>query len=119
MVRMIQVLAISGSLRGNSSNTIVLKAAALLAPDSVSISHYGGLGSLPHFNPDLEGHEGYAVADFRRQLQTSRAVLICSPEYAHGVPGVMKNALDWVVSSGELVDKPVALINASPRSTFA
>jgi chromate reductase, NAD(P)H dehydrogenase (quinone) len=116
---MIRILAISGSLRSQSSNTNVLRAATLLASEGVSISLYEGLGNFPHFNPDLEGAEGLAVLDFRRRLQESDAVLISSPEYAHGVPGVVKNALDWIVGSGELVDKPVALINASPRSTHA
>jgi chromate reductase, NAD(P)H dehydrogenase (quinone) len=119
MAPMIRVLAISGSLRGKSSNKTVLQATELLAPEDSSFTHYSGLADLPHFNPDLEGNEGDVVADFRRQLQESHAVLICSPEYAHGVPGVLKNALDWVVGSGELVNKPTGLINASPRSTFA
>jgi chromate reductase, NAD(P)H dehydrogenase (quinone) len=59
------------------------------------------------------------VIDFGNHLQSADAVLICSPEYAHGVPGVLKNALDWVVGSGEFMGKPVALLNASPRATHA
>ena len=116
---MTRILAISGSLRRQSSNTNLLRVMAMLAPEGVSISLYHGLGDLPHFNPDLEGTEGLAVLDFRRRLQAVHAVLISSPEYAHGVPGVLKNALDWIVGSGELVDKPVALINASPQSNHA
>lgn len=116
---MTRILAISGSLRSQSSNTMLLRAAALLAPEDVSITLYDGLGDLPHFNPDLEGVEERGVLDFRRRLQESDAVLISSPEYAHGVPGVLKNALDWIVGSGELVDKPVGLINASPQSNHA
>src|SRR5262249_44987008 len=115
----LQILEISGSLRSQSSNTTVLQAVALLAPDNVSIALYNGLGGLPHFNPDLEETPGPAVLDFRGRLQESDAVLISSPEYAHGVPGVLKNALDWIVGTGELVEKPVALINASPQSTYA
>lgn len=113
------ILAISGSLRLQSSNTTLLRAAALLAPKGVAITIYQGLGDLPHFNPDLEGSEPPTVRDFRARLEASDGVLISSPEYAHGVPGVLKNALDWVVGSGELVDKPVALLNPSPRSTYA
>ncbi len=116
---MIRIFAISGSLRSQSSNTTILKATAMLAPNDVSISLYEGLGMLPHFNPELEGTEGPAVLDFRRRIRESAGVLISSPEYAHGVPGSLKNALDWIVGSGELVDKPVALINASPTSSFA
>lgn len=117
---MIQIIGISGSLRAKSSNTTLLQAAAKLASASgISITAYSGLGELPHFNPDLEGTEPPSVIKFRHELQMCAGVLISSPEYAHGVPGVLKNALDWIVGSGELVDKPVALLNASPRSTYA
>ncbi|HEY2156531.1 MAG TPA: NAD(P)H-dependent oxidoreductase [Isosphaeraceae bacterium] len=114
-----RLLAISGSLRASSSNTALLRAAALLAPEGVEVVHFDGLGDLPHFNPDLEDAPIPAVLDFRARLREADGVLISSPEYAHGVPGVLKNALDWVVGSGELVFKPVALLNASPRSTHA
>jgi len=116
---MINILAISGSLRSTSSNTNILKAVAMLAPDDIAISLYTGLADLPHFNPELESSLPQSVAHFRSLLQATDAVLICSPEYAHGVPGSLKNALDWVVSSGEFVYKPVALLNASPASTHA
>lgn len=121
-VSSLHILAISGSLRAGSSNTVLLRAAAELAPEGVEITLYNGLGDLPHFNPDLdaEGEDGPpAVADYRARLQSAAGVLISSPEYAHGVPGVLKNALDWVVGSGEFVGKPVALLNARPQSTFA
>ena len=113
---MIRLLAISGSLRKFSSNTALLRAAAILAPQDVEISVYGDLGILPHFNPDLEGFEPQSVLDFRSQLQMADGVLIASPEYAHGITGVIKNAFDWVVGSGEFVHKPVALLNASSRA---
>ena len=115
-----RILAISGSLRSASSNTAVLQAAAKLAPTDVKITLYDGLSRLPHFNPDLEGdNEISSVADFRSKVKAADGVLISSPEYAHGVPGALKNALDWVVGSGELVGKPVALINTSPRAVHA
>ena len=115
-----QILAVFGSLRANSSNTNLLRAAATLAPKGVEISLYSGLADLPHFNPDLDDETvSQAVKDWRSQLKSVDGVVFCAPEYAHGVPGVLKNALDWIVSSGELVDKPVVLFNASPRSTFA
>jgi chromate reductase len=115
------VLAISGSLRSGSSNTNLLLAAAQLAPAGVDVHLYGGLADLPPFHPDVEsaGTPVPAVDDFRAQLKAADAVAICSPEYVHGVPGVLKNALDWIVGSGELVDKPLALLNASPRSEYA
>ena len=117
-----RILAISGSLRASSSNTTVLRAAASLAPAGTEVELYDGLGDLPQFNPDLDG-EGAppppAVARFRDRLRAADAAMISSPEYAHGVPGALKNALDWLVGSGELVDKPVALINPSPHSRYA
>jgi len=119
-LRSLHVLAISGSLRAASANTTVLKAAIRLAPEHLHILLYEGLGDLPHYNPDLDGEAPPApVLDFRARLREADAVLICSPEYAHGVPGVLKNALDWIVSSGEFMSKPVALVNARPSSTFA
>jgi chromate reductase, NAD(P)H dehydrogenase (quinone) len=115
-----RVLAISGSLRRQSSNTALIGAARRLAPETVELSVYSSLGSLPHFNPDDDGADvPEPVNEFRAMLQDSDAVLISSPEYAHGVPGALKNALDWVVGSGELIGKPVALINASARATHA
>jgi NAD(P)H-dependent FMN reductase len=116
----IRILAISGSLRRASSNSALVEAAARLAPDTVEMSIYRGLAELPAFNPDLDGDgTPQAVTTFRAALQACDAVLISSPEYAHGVPGVVKNALDWVVGSGELIDKPIAIINASARATHA
>jgi NAD(P)H-dependent FMN reductase len=115
-----RILAISGSLRAGSSNTALLQAAAALAPEEVHVIVYSGLSELPYFNPDLDTENPPpAVRDLRSLLVASDGVLISSPEYAHGVPGVMKNALDWLVRSGELYDKPVALINASPRANHA
>lgn len=115
----VRFLSISGSLRATSSNTNLLRALADLAPKDIFIEPYLGLGDLPHFNPDLDGEDIGVVTDWRKRLNLADGVLISSPEYAHGVPGVLKNALDWVVGSGELVEKPVALFNASPRAIHA
>ena len=116
----VRILAISGSLRDASSNSALVEAVRRLAPASVEVSVYRGLADLPPFNPDIDNGPPFeAVAGLRAQLHGCDAVLISSPEYAHGVPGVLKNALDWVVGSGEFVDKPVALINASARATHA
>ena len=111
------LLAISGSLRAESSNARLLRAAAAVAPAGVRLTLYEGLAALPHFNPDLDGEGAVpppAVAEWRRRLAAADGVVISSPEYAHGVPGSLKNALDWIVSSGELTDKPVALLTAAP-----
>jgi chromate reductase, NAD(P)H dehydrogenase (quinone) len=116
---MLKILAISGSLRQVSSNTALLKAAIALSPPNIKIKLYNGLNSLPHFNPDLESTEPPAVKDLHAQIKWADGLLISSPEYAHGVPGVLKNALDWLVSGEEFVGKAIALINASPRATHA
>ena len=109
-----KIIAICGSLRAHSSNLALLRAAASIAAE---VEIYEGLANLPHFNPD-DDVEGAApppaVAALRRKLAEADGILISSPEYAHGVPGSLKNALDWLVSDGALVDKPVAVINASP-----
>ena len=112
-----KILAISGSLRAESSNTALLHAAAALAPEGVHITIYDGLKGLPYFDPGLEPEEAPGpVMDFRAGLKAADAVLICTPEYAHGMPGILKNALEWTVASGEFVAKPVAALSASPSS---
>ena len=122
MTRSYTILAISGSLRARSSNTEVLRAAAALAPEDVGVTFFEGLGDLPHFNPDLDEPGAIApasVSAFRALVAAADAVLISSPEYAHGVPGSLKNALDWLVSGSEIPYKPVGLLNVSSRSTYA
>lgn len=114
----INLLTISGSLRAYSSNSALLHGIAALAPEYYRFTEYSGLGDLPHFNPDLDGDDNLppaAVSDLRSQLKQADAVIICTPEYANGVPGVLKNALDWIVSSGEFMNKPTAVISASPN----
>ena len=113
-------LGVSGSLRQASSNTELLRAAALLAPRGLRITLFDGLGGLPHFNPDLDsGVPPIAVLALRASVAASDALLISSPEYAHGVPGALKNALDWLVGGVEIVGKPIGLLNASPRAVHA
>jgi chromate reductase, NAD(P)H dehydrogenase (quinone) len=115
-----RLLAISGSLRAASSNTAVLQAAARLAPRNVTIELYRELGELPHFNPDVDNEKlPMIVAALRAEIGAVDGLLISSPEYARGVPGSLKNALDWLVGSFEFPNKFVALINVSPRATHA
>lgn len=115
-----RLFAISGSLRESSSNTKLLNEMKSVAPADLVIDVYDGLGDLPHFNPDLDGDAPPArVVELRARIGEADAVLISSPEYAHGVPGTLKNALDWLVGAGELVGKPVVLVNATARSTYA
>jgi len=114
-----KILAISGSLRAASLNSALLRAIARLAPPDMSVQLFADLGHLPLFNPDIEMTDQPVVARFREQLLAADAVLIASPEYAHGITGAMKNALDWMVGSEAFVNKPVALLNASPRAVHA
>lgn len=112
------ILAISGSVRMQSANSDILKAVAALLPTDVQYHIYTGLETLPHFNPDRNGElSPAAVNDFRALLRNADAVIICTPEYAFNLPGVLKDALDWIVSSGEFTNKPTAVISASPLAT--
>src|SRR5262245_12108706 len=103
-----KVLAIAGSLRTTSSNAALLRAAARVAPAGTELAYYDGLAALPHFSPDLDVEPiPPPVAALRAQIGAVDALAICSPEYAHGMPGSLKNALDWLVSAFEPIDKPV------------
>ncbi len=114
---MIRLLAFCGSLRKVSTNAALLEAAMRLAPEGMVIERYDGLAGLPHFNPDLDiDPPPPAVRNLREAIARADGLLISSPEYARGVPGALKNALDWLVSSDVFPGKPVALFNASDRS---
>ncbi|CAB3748356.1 FMN reductase [Burkholderia sp. MSh2] len=117
--RRIDIVALCGSLRSQSYNAALLDAAALVAPRGMRIVRFDRLGEFPLFNPDAEYPSPAAVRDLIDRLIAADGVLIASPEYAHGVTGVMKNALDWVVGCEAFVYKPVAVLNASPRATHA
>src|SRR5882724_5231713 len=111
----IKILAISGSLSKNSSNATILRNIPSLVHENIDFIIAESIGALPHFNPELDTPAPpIAVENFRNQLRNTDAILICTPEYAFGVPGSLKNALDWTVSSGELNEKPVIAISASP-----
>ncbi len=112
-------LAISGSLRAASLNSALLRATARLAPPGIYVKLFQGLGDLPLFNPDIEDTDPLPVATLRSQIIAADALIIASPEYAHGITGVLKNALDWLVGSEAFVNKPVALFNTSPLSVHA
>jgi len=117
---LIRIAAISGSLRAGSSNTAALRAAAGLVPAGVDVVLYEGIAALPFFNPDLDGDKVPApVGAMRALIGSVDGILISSPEYARGVAGVLKNALDWLVGSQEFPNMPVALINTSPRAMHA
>jgi len=111
----VRILAIPGSLRATSSNAALLRAAARDAPPGVEVVLYEGLATLPPFSPDLAVAPLPApVAYLRAQIAAADGLMICSPEYAHGMPGTLKNALDWLVSALEALGKAVLLVSASP-----
>ena len=112
------VLALCGSLRAVSMNRVLLEACRRVAPPG-TLTLFDGLGALPLFNPDLEADLPAPVRALHAEIERTDALLIASPEYAHGVTGVLKNALDWLVSFPPFVDRPVAIFNASPRSVHA
>ena len=111
------VFAISGSLRAGSSATALARALAAFAPPGTTVTLYDELESIPPFHPDRD-REGDVppapVARLRAALQAADAVVLSTPEYAFGVPGVLKNALDWTVASGDFAGKPTAAISSSP-----
>ena len=110
MKNKIRILVIPGSLQQESSNHKIINQLASIIPANIEFNIYNDLGKLPHF----DGVEGYATVDeWKRTIREVDGVLICTPEYAFGIPGSLKNALDWTVSSGDLYEKPVALITAS------
>jgi chromate reductase len=116
----LKVLAIPGSLRGDSFNARLLHRLVELAPpERVFIDHFlDGLGDLPHFSQELEGERTPAsVEALRRRIAAADALLIATPEYNSAMPGVLKNGLDWASRpSGEsvLAAKPAAVLGASP-----
>jgi len=117
---MAHILTLCGSLRAASSNRSLLRATELLAPAGVVFEHFDGIGELPHFNPDIEaGTLPAPVAALRARVENADALLISCPEYARGIPGAFKNALDWLVGGHEFPNKPIALFNASPRASDA
>jgi chromate reductase, NAD(P)H dehydrogenase (quinone) len=113
------LLAISGSLRSKSSNSALIHAAVRVLPPGTTHTIFEALALLPAFSPDADTDPAPPpVAVLRAQLSAADAVLISSPEYAHGVPGALKNALDWTVGSGDFVNKPVAIVNTSVQSRY-
>src|ERR1700744_4318874 len=120
--RPVRLLAISGSLRRASTNTAALEAVVRPAPEGVKVLLYRDLGKLPPFNPDDDVEDRpkpEPVETLRALVDASDALVIAAPEYAHGLPGALKNALDWLVASETFAGKPTALINTSPRAFHA
>jgi len=114
----VKLFALSGSLRSNSYNSLALFALQQVAPRNISIE-IGSIGELPLFNPDLEETLPESVLDLKKSLSQSSGLILATPEYAHGVSGPMKNALDWLISGIEFPGMKIMLINTSPRASHA
>jgi chromate reductase, NAD(P)H dehydrogenase (quinone) len=109
-----KILALCGSTRKNSTNLNLIKAIVDLTKEKFDFTIFEGLTKIPHFNPDIDTENPPTqVIDFRKRLKEAGGILICTPEYAMGVPGTLKNAIDWTVSSMEFSKKPITLITAS------
>jgi NAD(P)H-dependent FMN reductase len=110
-----RILAICGSLQAESGNLVLLRAAATTAPPGIEVRLSDGLRGLPHFNPDIElqGATPDAVRAWRAEIAASDALLIATPEYGHSLPGALKNAIDWVIGTGELHRKVVGVTAAT------
>lgn len=107
------LLAVSGSLRSESKNTQILKRIKEEYAATVQVDIFDAIADLPHFNPDIEFNPQDALFKWRKSLINADVILISTPEYAHGIPGGLKNALDWVVGSGELMDKKIGILFSS------
>jgi chromate reductase, NAD(P)H dehydrogenase (quinone) len=115
-----KVLAICGSTRIQSANLGIIRSVAQLLSKEVEIEIYNELSLLPHFNPDLDkGQAPEIVERLRNKIRSADGVLICTPEYVFSLPGALKNAIEWCVSTTVFSEKPVALITASASGSVA
>jgi chromate reductase, NAD(P)H dehydrogenase (quinone) len=119
MEKKLKIFALSGSTRKKSANHQLILAIQELSADIFDLSLYEDLLSIPAFNPDDVDSEPAAVTDFKKKLGEADGILICTPEYAAGVSGALKNAIDWTVSGMEFYNKPVALITAATSGYLA
>jgi len=116
-----RILGVAGSLRAGSFNRALLRAAVEVAPDGLDIVVFDGLGAIPPYNADVEAKgDPEPVAAFKTAIRDADALLIATPEYNYGVPGVLKNAIDWASrppGKSVLNGKPAALMGATPGGT--
>ena len=109
----ITILGINGSIRSNSSSHVVMDAINKNLPATIRFTLFERLADIPAF--DGSDTDPESVADFKKQIKLADAIVLCTPEYAFGIPGALKNALDWTVGSGDFMNKVVALITASSQ----
>jgi chromate reductase len=117
----IRICGIAGSLRRGSYNRALLHAAAALAPEGVTVAVFEHLREVPPYDADVEAAgDPEPVAALKAAIRDADALLVATPEYNYGVPGVLKNAIDWASrppATSVLIGKPTALMGASPGRT--
>ena len=118
MADVIRVLGIAGSLRKGSLNRAILRTAQELVPEGMAIDIYEGIGDFPFYNDDLIAESGFpaVVNEFRDRVKAADGILIVTPEYNHGIPAVLKNAIDWgsrPTGDSAWNGKPLAMMGAA------
>ncbi|SDG16973.1 NADPH-dependent FMN reductase [Pedobacter terrae] len=109
-----KILAISGSTKAISTNALYITAIARLLGEEDMVTNFPSIADIPHFNPDLDSVDPpQIVRDLRKSIQLADGIIISTPEYAMGLPGSLKNLLDWTVSSASFSGKPVLALVAS------
>ena len=115
-----KVVAICGSTRTQSVNLSIIQYVGRLLSAEVEFEIYNELSLLPHFNPDLDKERAPDIVEtLRDKIRDADGVLICTPEYVFSLPGALKNAIEWCVSTTIFSEKPVALITASASGAKA
>ncbi|WP_316846012.1 NADPH-dependent FMN reductase [Pedobacter psychrodurus] len=115
-----KIFAISGSTKAASTNGLYVKAITELLGKGFEVTSFPSIANIPHFNPDLDLENPLkAVADLRSNIQQADGIIISTPEYAMGLPGSLKNLLDWTVSSASFSGKPVLALVASTQGEKA
>jgi chromate reductase, NAD(P)H dehydrogenase (quinone) len=115
-----RVLAICGSTRAQSANLYLIQYVAELMSNDAEFEVYKDMTLLPYFNPDLDKDTAPPIVEILRQkIREADGVLICTPEYVFSLPGVLKNAIEWCVSTTVFSEKAVALITASASGAAA
>ena len=109
------ILAISGSTRAASTNTALLRGFAAIAPTGMTVTVYDQLASLPVFSADIDATPPTAVTNFKQRVARADGIVFASPEYVRSIPGGLKNAIDWLVSSDAIIAKPMAILHGSHR----
>lgn len=115
-----KVLAICGSTRSDSANLQIIRFVKQVSENDLEFEIYTDLDKLPHFNPDLDRDTAPSIVEeLRNKIRKADGVLICTPEYVFSLPGALKNAIEWCVSTTIFSEKPVAIITASAHGAKA